>query len=345
MKAIKTILLAAGLLALPGSPAAQAAGANFTKLAANDEAWFQSAEGRRSVSNVLSWQSAHGSWPKNRDTSKSAATGDSAKISGTFDNGATTGELAFLARAFNVTGDPLCRAAVFKGLDQILAAQYPTGGWPQSYPLGKGYSRHITFNDGTMVRLLELLREVGRSPQFAFVDVPRRQAARVAFDRGVECILKCQVVVAGKPTVWCAQHGEEDFSPRPARTYELVSLSGSERAGILALLMSVEQPSPAVVRAIAGGAVWFEAAKLTGIRVTKVDGNRVVVADPTAPPLWARFYEIETNRPIFCGRDGVKKATLAEIEAERRNGYAWYGNWGEAVAKQYAAWQKRPTTR
>jgi pectinesterase len=41
----------------------------------------------------------------------------------------------------------------------------------------------------------------------------------------------------------------------------------------------------------------------------------------------------------------VKKATLAEIEAERRNGYAWYGNWGEAVAKQYAAWQKRPTAR
>jgi len=68
------------------------------------------------------------------------------------------------------------------------------------------------------------------------------------------------------------------------------------------------------------------------------------VKDPSAPPLWARFYDIETGRPFFCGRDGVKKSTFAEIERERRNGYAWYGNWGERLAKDYAAWQIRWST-
>ena len=53
--------------------------------------------------------------------------------------------------------------------------------------------------------------------------------------------------------------------------------------------------------------------------------DKVVVKDPNAPGLWARFYEIGTNRPIFCDRDGVAKHDLSEIGYERRNGYACYG--------------------
>jgi pectate lyase len=340
MRRTRISLTAALLLALPFAHSTRAA-VNWGTLSANSEAWFKGAEGQRTIHNVLSWQSALGSWPKNRDTTRSAYAGDPKQISGTFDNGATTGELRFLARAFEATGEPRCREAVLKGLDHILAAQYPTGGWPQFHPPGRQYHRHITFNDGTMVRLLELLREVGNAPGFRFPDAGRRQAARAAFARGLECILKCQIIVDGQPTVWCAQHDEVDLSPRPGRTYELASQSGSESAGILLFLMSLEQPSAEVVRAIEGGVAWFAAAKLTGIRVTNLDGDRVVVPDPNAPPLWARFYDIGSRQPIFCGRDGVKKATLAEIEKERRTGYAWYGNWGEAVARQYAAWRQR----
>jgi lysophospholipase L1-like esterase len=105
--------------------------------------------------------------------------------------------------------------------------------------------------------------------------------------------------------------------------------------------MSLDHPSPEVSRAIQAGAEWFEAAKLTGIRVERVNGDRRVVPDPSAPPLWARFYEIETGRPFFCGRDGVKKYALAEIEPERRNGYAWYGERGRSVAADYARWKEK----
>ena len=37
--------------------------------------------------------------------------------------------------------------------------------------------------------------------------------------------------------------------------------------------------------------------------------------------MWARFYEIGTNRPIFSDRDGFAKHDLSEIGYERRNGY------------------------
>jgi pectate lyase len=303
--------------------------------------WFRSADGRKATANVLSWQAAPGDWPKNEDTASKPFSGERKKLQGTFDNGATTGELRFLARAWLATADAQCRDAFLRGFDHILKAQYPNGGWPQYFPLSKQYHRHITFNDETMVRLLELLREVAAADDLRFVDAARRQAARAAFDRGIACILKCQIVVRGTPTVWCAQHDEVTLAPAAARSYELPSLSGSESAGILRLLMSIEQPSPEIIRAVKAGAAWFETAKLKGIKVTKVDGDRRVVEDPSAPPVWARFYEIETNQPFFCGRDGVKKARLAEIEKERRNGYAWYGSWGEGVAKAYAKWPHR----
>ena len=68
----------------------------------------------------------------------------------------------------------------------------------------------------------------------------------------------------------------------------------------------------------------------------------MVVADPTAPPIWARFYEIGTNRPFFCGRDGVKKYSLAEIEHERRIGYAWYTNApAYLLDKEYPLWRSK----
>lgn len=335
-------VLPAILLLLASVAVAAAAGRTaWGSFAEKTDAWYVSNEGRRITESVLSWQSAEGGWPKNQDNTSRPFVGDRKKIKGTFDNGATTDELRFLARAFRATQDPRCREAFLKGLDHILKAQYPNGGWPQSYPPGKDYPRHITFNDGAMVRLMNFTREVAASGDYGFVDAARRQRARESFDRGIQCILKCQVVVNGKPTVWCAQHDEVDYRPRPARSYELPSLSGAESAGVSQLLMSLERPGPEVRRAIQGGADWYEAAKLVGIRVETVGSDRRVVPEPGASPLWARFYEIETGRPFFCGRDGVKKYALAEIERERRRGYAWYGDWGLSVAKAYAQWQAK----
>jgi PelA/Pel-15E family pectate lyase len=341
--ALVTSALAAlsAFVLLTAVSASAASLADWTRLASNPDEWYRSPEGRRITTNILSWQAAQGDWPKNGDTTTQPFVGDPAMRKGTFDNGATTGELRFLARAYRATqGAPLL-AALQNGLDLILKAQYPTGGWPQSYPPDQKYHRHITFNDDAMVRLMRLLRDVATSADFAFVDQGRRAAAQRGFDRGVQCILKCQIIVNGKPTVWCAQHDEEDYSPRPARMYELISLSGGESAGILELLMSLNNPSPEVVRAVEGGVRWYEAAKLTGIRQTKVNGDTKIIRDPTAPPLWARFYEIETNRPIFAGRDGLKKYDIAEIESERRNGYDWYGEWGGRVETLYADWKQK----
>lgn len=317
------------------------------------DTWFAGAEARRVANNILSYQSNRGGWPKNVDTAAAPFRGDRKDLKPTFDNRATTDELRFLARIYNATRDERYRTAFAKGLAYILQAQYPSGGWPQTFPPPRSYHRHITFNDDAMVRLLEFLREVDTSKHYAFVGAGPRKEARRAFDRGIACILKCQVRVGGKLTAWCAQHDEKDYRPRPGRSYELVSLSGAESVGIVRLLMSLENPSPEVVRAVEGAVAWFEAVKLRGLRVVrKKDAkapkgyDRVVVQDAAAPPLWARFYAIGTNRPLFADRDGVPRQRLADIGYERRNGYGWLGYWPAALLeKEYPAWKARRAAR
>ena len=185
---------------------------------------------------------------------------------------------------------------------------------------GQRIARHTTFNDDAMVRVMELLRESYTLCRYDFLGSARHDACRLAFERGIECILKCQIKVDGHLTAWCAQHDELDYAPRPGRTFELTSLSGSESVEIVELLMSLDPPTPQVARAIESAVAWFEAAKIEGIReVIEPDPrppsgrNKVIVKDPAAPPVWARFYEFGTNRPIFADRDGVARHDLAEI--------------------------------
>ncbi|HUT57687.1 MAG TPA: pectate lyase [Phycisphaerae bacterium] len=333
------------LLGLAAGPALGDAGAYLRK----PDDWYRGEDALQIAAHVLSYQAPGGGWPKNVDTTAAPYTGDPAKLRPTFDNSATTDELRFLARVHAATGTARFGQAVGKGLDYILQAQYPTGGWPQSYPPGTGYPRHITFNDSAMVRLMQFLREVAADERYEFVGAARRRAARVAFDRGIQCILRCQIKVNGRLTAWCAQHDERDYRPRPARSYELASLSGAESVGVVRLLMSLKDPSPEVVRAVDAAVTWFREAALRGIKVVPKEDpeapngrDREVVEDPAAPLLWARFYEIATNRPIFCDRDGVPKRRLADIGYERRNGYAWLGTWPQTLLeKEYPRWRAR----
>lgn len=340
------LLLAASLMLSTPLLAAGGGAAPYLK---KPDAWFATPEAKAVAATILSYQSDYGGWPKNTDTVDKPYTGDRKELKPTFDNGATTDELRFLARSFNATKDAAFQKAFAKGLDYILKAQYPNGGWPQYIPLSKQYHRHITFNDGAMVRVMEFLREVHDSPVYAFVPEKDRQAAIEAFTKGVDCILKCQILVDGKPTVWCAQHDEVTLKPANARAYELASFSGSESVGITRLLMSLEKPSPEVKRAVEGAVAWFEASRIKGIRIdSKPDPrspkgtDKVVVPDPKAPDLWARFYDLKTGKPYFCDRDGIPKPNLADIGYERRNGYSWYGTYAASMLeKDYPDWKKR----
>jgi len=270
------------------------------------------------------------------------------KVDSTLDNGATHTHLRYLARVYNATNQERFREAFFRGLDYLLKAQYANGGWPQTYPSLRGYSKFITFNDGAMIGAMTVLRDIAENkPPYAFVDENRRQSAGRAAQEGIQCILKCQIVVDGRRTAWCQQHDDKTLQPRPARAFEPAAITACESVGIVEFLTSIDNPRQEIIGAVQNAVAWFDNVKITGIRqVSKPDESqergfdKVIVADPTAPPIWARFYEIGTNRPIFGDRDGKVYSAMSQISAERRTGYSWYGDWpANMLRKDYPRWR------
>jgi PelA/Pel-15E family pectate lyase len=326
--------------------------------------WYSSAEAARIADNVLLYQRNAGGWPKNIDMAavlssaeKSALLQQKTEADATIDNGATYTQLTFLARAHEAQGNEKYKAAFIEGFDYLITAQYENGGWPQYYPVKHGYYSHITYNDNAMVGVMKLMRDVAEAKApYKFIDQARREKAQRAVAKGIECFLKTQVKVNGRLTVWCAQHDETTLVPAPARKFEPVSLSGLESVGIVRFLMGINNPDERIVNSIEGAVLWFEKSRIEGVRwieksdASKMHGfDRVLIKDTSAGPLWARFYEIYTNRPIFMGRDSVVHYDVSEIEDERRNGYQWYvAEPAGLLDREYPAWKKRmakPSTR
>jgi len=118
---------------------------------------------------------------------------------------------------------------------------------------------------------------------------------------------------------------------------------------VVRFLMAMEKPSAEVVASIEGAVGWFRGSQIRGIRLEKKADpgspkgwDQVVVADASAPPLWGRFYDLKTGEAFFCGRDGVPKKTVAEIEYERRNGYRWYVDEpAKLLEAEYPRWKAR----
>lgn len=322
------------------------------------DAWYGSDEAKSTAENVLLYQFNIGGWPKNKkfnhpmtDAERSVVVKEKSGVGATFDNGATINEIIFLAKVYTTNRDERYRKAIEQGLHYIFESQYANGGWPQFYPnrTAVNYASHITYNDNAMVNVMTLLKDiVDKKTLFEPLQISDeiKTKAKESFERGVSCILKTQIIVHGKPTVWCAQHDEFTFAPAMARAYELSSYSGSESVGIILLLMDIDNPSPSVKEAVINAVKWFDANKIEGIKIdTEIDKdgrkNKIVVEDKSASAIWARFYDLQTGKPFFCDRDGIKKNTLDEIGYERRNGYMWYTTSPEKLFKKYQSWSKK----
>jgi PelA/Pel-15E family pectate lyase len=330
--------------------------------------WYASDEALHLADNIVSFQTPAGGWTKNVDmTSHPRAPGEQfahgnlsrypgsgdfdASLErdwnyvGTFDNDATTTQLEFLARVITArseNGTKPYQKAFLKGLDYILAAQYPNGGWPQVWPLQGGYHDAITFNDGAMGHILVLLSKIASGDRnYAFVPVSVRKHSRDSAERGIACILATQIRANGRATVWCQHHDALTLLPCSARNYEMPCQASGESAGLVLFLMDLPHPNPAVIAAIRNAVEWLEKTKVLNVEYRRGQNGPELVEAPGRGPLWARYYEIGTDRPIFGDRDKTIHDTLAEISAERQRGYRWYSDAPRDTLARYPAWKAK----
>jgi PelA/Pel-15E family pectate lyase len=336
----------------------------------HDDAYYATAPAKHIADVVVSFQTPAGGWSKNMSFAGAlrlpgqpyAANNLNAfpdpndfdkpadpkwNYVGTLDNDCTNTELHFLAKVQATMpgkdGDAY-RASFIKGIHYLLAAQFPNGGFPQVYPLEGGYHDAITFNDNAVSESAETLSDVAEAkPGYEFVPADLRKQAAGAVERALKCILVSQIVIDGKKTIWAQQEDALTLEPVSARNYEPGALAASESADLLEYLMSLPHPSKELAAAITTGVTWLKGAAVYGFEYTGgrgVEGGRMLKPKEGAGPIWARYYSIPAQKPLFGDRDKTLHDNVNDLSMERRNGYAWYGGGEQKTIDDYATWSK-----
>lgn len=301
--------------------------------------------------NYLSWQMDHGGWdksveeqaleawngtdPKNKFSGWSSVDGEPI---GTIDNSSTYTQMRQIAAVYREVRDEKYKESVEKGLDFIFKLQYPSGGLAQVYPRRGNYSDYVTFNDNATISTLIMLEDMDEGVYPFDSDIiseEYREKIEVCLDKATDYILKAQIVSGGKLTAWCAQHDPVTYEPMGGRAYELPSISGAESKPVIKFLMNRKEQTEEIKNAVECAVQWYKDSKIKGYTYVKKDPDNIYFVQDEDSSLWYRFYEIGTNRAIFCDRDGVKKYDLLEVGEERRNGYTWAGAWGKDIIEIY----------
>lgn len=342
-------------LQIAQSKPAPATSAEFEMDSSVPPEWYASAEATALATTVLSYQTPTGAWSKAVDyshgprppgTQWTSSESDPWHYCGTLDNRATTEQIKFLANVHLATQNPEAKTGALLGIDWLLTAQYPNGGWPQVYPIERGYHEAITLNDGAMLHAMEVLVAIssGEAP-FTFIDAALRQRATSALEQGLQCLIASQIPLAGRPSVWCAQHDPLSLEPVAARLKEPPSLSGSESAELLKFLMRKGPATPEIIAMIENGLTWFTDNQLTGLRKTKnADGKTDYITDPTSTEVyWARFYDVTSGQPMFAGaQDGIIYHSFQEMAQHNKVAYDYFTSKpNDLITKEVERWRKR----
>jgi len=234
-----------------------------------------------------------------------------------YDNGSVWKHIYFMHEVYLKTGEDTYRDVVLRGLECIINTQ-KSGAWENKV------HKHITYNDDATQGVMFLLFDVLGSDngEWDYVRGTLRDRLDRAYERGIESILRCQVIVDGVG-IWGQQHSHDDLLPTRGRNYEPAGWAPMETINILKVLRSYLSRFPTgsrserVQNAFDMAIAWYIKYRHTGLDWCR-DG---------ATEGWGRYHEIPSGRIIFGNRDGGVFYDFWEMPEERRGGYYWGGSW------------------
>ena len=262
------------------------------------------AAARRAGDLLLSLQFSNGGWYSEVPVHGTQVTWWFRGIShwATLDDDVTSGAVRFLLELAEVTGEARYRDAGTRGVELLLAAQLPDGGWPLTWRPAWIVGLHASFEDlpstndaataGPITAMLTGARLLGRPD---LLEAARRGGAWLAHAQGAE-------PQAG----WAQQYGT-DGRPAAGRRFEPAAYASWESRVMVDALLDL-----------------IAATGDRSLCTPVVRAVRWLVGAAIRPACWARLYEPGSGRALFIGPSGLPVAT----PTEGRRPYRWIGDYG-----------------
>ncbi len=228
-------------------------------------------------------------------------------------------------RALDFQDAAVHEAALF-ALEKLISAQYPVGAWPQrfrrppdpakypskraSYPAswerkwpGPDYQDHYTFNDNSVADDIDLMLEAAR----VYKEPRYRQCA----ERGGQFILLAQMP---DPQPAWAQQYDAEMHPAWARVFEPPSVTGGESQSVMRILMTLyrETGDRKYLEPIPRALAYLK-------RSVIPRGDSEIFRRIEPGPVLARFYELQTNKPIYVTKGS--RLSAAGLGSRMVDGY------------------------
>jgi PelA/Pel-15E family pectate lyase len=207
----------------------------------------------------------------------------------TFDDSTTTDAAEFMLRFYLEKHDPEAQGSLHRAIDFVRQSQYPNGGWPQRFPLmrgfakpgGEDYTGYITFNDNVTAGNVSFLVQCYAALGDERLLEPIQRGMRVFI------LTRQPPPQAG----WGLQHSL-DLKPAGARTYEPKALVTSTTGANIDHLLKFYALTgdAAFLDPIPEALAWLDTVKLP--------------AELAARGSHPTFVEIGSNKPLFIHRRG-----------------------------------------
>ncbi|GAB4317329.1 MAG: hypothetical protein Kow0069_20010 [Promethearchaeota archaeon] len=229
------------------------------------------------------------------------------------DDHVTQDALDFLLDVYLVTGNETYREALWRGFDCLDAMEKPGGGWPQrsNYP-ADAYESLVTLNDDALREVVFLLLK-------AHAAFPGDSRFLAAAERAGLFLKRVQGAGGAPYQAGWAQQYDDDDQPAWARSFEPPAICSKQTVSAMECLLELYL--------VTGNASWLEPIP-AGVAWLRMD-NTTVGVDEDGNPVYARLYELGTNRPIY-GVDGGKWSDVKYVYdlSQAREGYSWQGGYG-----------------
>jgi PelA/Pel-15E family pectate lyase len=284
---------------------------------------------------------------------------------GTFQSGMYVSYVKLIINNFIKTKKSDLLFSILKLTDYLInisnSHEYSEGGVPLYYPKldNEEWKYNISIKNGNFINYLRTIEIILNSNELLQHIDPKIEQLKNAYVKSLNLLLKLQVNISGKKSIWSQYYDKDNLLPVGGNEYEPLGLCSLESAQILLYLMDFDKPSNNIKSAVTAGCEWFKTHKISGW--TQVfDKKSYNPADPEhlteqqtlltsfdySPfpdkmTLHSRYYDFDKQKPVFLENNELYTLeTFNNMSIEYRNNEFHLGMWGHHLLEMYEEWKQ-----